>query len=163
MEKLNKKFIIEELKKEVKTPLEKRVLNIILNNCINYDGTFKEKLENCFKDYSHGCASGVITELIYYTDTEKFFNRYKKDIIKQLESDIQEGIFKVKYVENEKEYFPVITFNNCDEYIRIVEYSKYVYTKKFNSDLKNTLAWYGFESVIWKLQNSFEHLLSKNN
>lgn len=153
---ITKKTIIETLKKDANTRLEKRVLNIILNNLQDYNGTTVEKFDSIFSDYGHGCSTGVVTELIYYRDTERWFNCYRNEIIELLENDILEGLFEIKYIENEKEYFPVITFNHCGEYVRIIEYSNKVYTKKFNDILKNELAWYSFESCLFKFMNVYE-------
>lgn len=163
MKKLTKKGIIQALKKECTTNLEKRVLRDVIKELINYNGTIQEKFEKLFSDYSHGCSSGAVNHLIYYKDTERFFNRYKKDIVEILEEDIKNGLFELKYYEDEKEYYPVVTFNNCESYIKIVEYSNMVYTKKFNTELKNILAWYSFESVCYKLDNVFQELIDTIN
>lgn len=164
MEKLTKKGIIQALKKECVSNLEKRVLNIILDySKQDRDKNYIDNLKTVFKDFSYGCSSGIVPELIYCTDTEKFFNRYRKDIIEMLEEDIKEGIFEIKYYEDEKKYYPVITFRNCESYIRIVEYSNKIYTKKFNTELKNILAWYSFESVCYKLDNIFQELIDTIN
>lgn len=155
---LTKKLIVETFKGVVNTRLEKRVLNILLREYSNYEGTPTEKFDSIFSDYSKGCNTGVVKDLIYYTDTEKWFDLYRKEIIAMLESDISEGLFEIKYIENEIEYFPVITFNRCNEYVRVVEYSNKIYTKKFNDQLKNELAWYSFERVIFDLMNVYEGL-----
>lgn len=37
--------------------------------------------ENFFRDIlSHGCASGMVSDMIYYADTHKFFDTYYENI-----------------------------------------------------------------------------------
>ena len=155
---LTKKLIVETLKGVVNTRLEKRVLNILLREYSNYEGTPAEKFDYIFSDYSKGCSTGVVKDLIYYKDTRKWFNLYRNEIIAMLESVISEGLFEIKYMENEIEYFPVVTFDCYNGYVRLVEYSNKIYTKIFDDDLKNTLAWYSFERVISDLMNVYEGL-----
>ncbi len=42
----------------------------------------REKIEGWFKDLkNHGCISGMVSGLIYYTDTHVFFDKYYEDIM----------------------------------------------------------------------------------
>jgi len=62
--------------KGAETKLEKAVQRI-LNNKVE-DGY---PIESVLKDLAYGgCASGTIGELIYYTDTIRFYKRHKKEI-----------------------------------------------------------------------------------
>ena len=55
--------------------LEKAVKKIILNNVT------KDYLEDFFSQvFSYGCVSGMISELVYYADTLKFFKKHREDI-----------------------------------------------------------------------------------
>lgn len=155
---MTKKEIISVLKSNTKNNLEKKVLNIILNHLNEYDGSTQEKFKNIFSDYQHGCNTGVVRELIYYCDTKRWFDRYRKDIIKMLEDDIADGLFEIKYFENSKEYYPVVVLNGCNDFIRIVEYSNYIYTTKFSEELKNVLAWYSFEKILFDIINKYEEI-----
>ena len=66
---------IKELKINA-TPLEKRVLNYIVDEWRNYDDK-----KNIFTDVlNYGCQSGMVGFLIYYTDTVRFYNQYKEEI-----------------------------------------------------------------------------------
>ena len=40
---------------------------------------------------TYGCSSGVVTSLIYYTDTKKFFIKHMDEILRILNESIQEG------------------------------------------------------------------------
>ncbi|MCT7596127.1 DUF7222 domain-containing protein [Aliarcobacter butzleri] len=60
---------------KVETGLEKEVKKIILNN-VN-----KDYIESFFNDLlQYGCVSGMVSELVYYSDTLKFFKKHKEDI-----------------------------------------------------------------------------------
>lgn len=56
--------------------LKRYVAKSILSKSDGY-----EKIENWFNDLlSHGCSSGMIGELIYYTDTHEFYDEFYSDI-----------------------------------------------------------------------------------
>ena len=58
------------------TALQQRVKEIILDK-VEENYTVKD----WYKDfYQGGCISGFVGELIYYADTEKFYNTYAIDI-----------------------------------------------------------------------------------
>ena len=68
------KIRLESLKSE--SELKSAVVDIALNHIDDYDNGvdyFKEIL-------TYGCASGIVTELIYYYQTEEFFNKYADEI-----------------------------------------------------------------------------------
>lgn len=46
----------------------------------NYDGGPKSALGDLFYPGGGGCQSGIVGHLIYYTDTVKFFKRYRSEI-----------------------------------------------------------------------------------
>ena len=67
----------------------------------------------------HGCISGIVNELIYYYQTEAFFNRHK-DEINELAHELSEEIYGDKYsIYKNLQY-------ECN---------------------KNTMAWFGFEEM----------------
>ena len=76
---------IMDIKKNSSSKLEKKVINIILSH-----GSPSE-MESFIKDLlQHGCVSGMVGELIYYTDTTKFYKKYKSEIQKLLQNQLQE-------------------------------------------------------------------------
>lgn len=88
----------------------------------------------------NGCISGMIPELIYYDDTNEFYDTYKTDI-NDLLSNLTQGtglsveeLFKDQFDEND----PLII--DC-----------------FN---KNLMAWFGFEETSYQL---YEQLYEKIN
>lgn len=53
----------------------------ILDDIDNYEGTNDEKIKAWFGGlFQGGCQSGFISSLIYYPDTNKFFDEYSEDI-----------------------------------------------------------------------------------
>lgn len=70
-----KNFIsqLEELKKDA-DPLKINVIDDILDH--------EDDAINYIKDVAtHGCISGIVTSLIYYTQTTEFFNKHYDDIM----------------------------------------------------------------------------------
>ena len=147
---MNKKEIIKNLKNKFNGRLEKRVLNIVLNDLDNnnYEGTFKEQLKYILDYYtSHGCVTGCVTELIYYTQTSRWFNTYKKEIINLVNNLIDMGYFEEEYNE-EKEAFCIKLQN---EYIKIKNGE--ISQKTYSEYEKNILAWLSFEETVYNIQN----------
>ena len=68
------KIRLENLKGE--SELKDAVIKIALNNIDDYDNGV-----DYFEDIiNHGCASGIVSELIYYYQTEEFFNKHANEI-----------------------------------------------------------------------------------
>lgn len=82
----------------------------------------QERAYFIFNVLKSGCVSGVIGELIYYTDTHAFFDRFYGEI-EELRQEWEE---------------------NTNETIKI------------KNDLKNDLAWFGFEETIYQLANELD-------
>ncbi len=67
------------------TALERSTLAIIKNNIEKgYEESFFSDLMN------HGCVSGMVSGLIYYSETTKFFTDHKDEINKMLSSTLDE-------------------------------------------------------------------------
>lgn len=139
--------------------IKKRVLNIILNDLAsnNYEGNVEQKLDYLFKYYtSHGCNQGIVPELIYYSDTERWFNLYKKEIIELLENYINEYVGCFEVVEDYENFKTYIKMNGIK--VQVNFNCTGIEQKKFTSEQKNWLAWFSFEETAWELYNYFEGL-----
>ena len=129
------KKALKEFKKDADR-LTKRVVNDLLATRYN-----TEELWGHISDiYKYGCISGVVTSLIYYTDTIKFFDTYRKEIL---------------YLANEYK-----GWNNevCD-YVLDLNNIGIVYRegqKRFNTQEKNSLAWFSYELIVNDIVNYFE-------
>lgn len=78
-----KKQDLLNYKKQTDSALEKDVIRIILRNSEGDISTF-------FKDlFEHGCVSGMIGDLIYYSDTGKFAKKHIEEIL-ELKSNLEE-------------------------------------------------------------------------
>ena len=86
----------------------------------------------------YGCVSGMIGSLIYYDDTNKFYDEYKEEI-NDLLSDLIDGTgLSMSELFGDK-------FDNEDPLV--LDYSN-----------KNLLAWFGFEETLRNLAQNFECL-----
>jgi len=122
---LNKNQEIKRLNQLAKTPLEKRIVSMIKYKLTGYDN-----LESLLKDILYnGLQSGIVSDLIYYSDTLAFYKRYKKeidtllkDLINETGSNSPADLFGNKW---DKEDFFIEDTNN-----------------------RNLLAWFGFEEKL---------------
>ena len=105
----------ENLKNEVMEILESMSVDSNLETVIN------EVLE-------HGCVSGIVGSLIYYYQTEAFFNKHKNainDLAHELSEDLYGNPFEIYHNLN----------GGCS---------------------KNNLAWFGFEEVTRTIASELE-------
>ena len=108
---------MKTLKMEVMEMLEGMV---VMNN-----STIEEEITNVLE---YGCVSGIVSELIYYYQTEEFFNRHKEEI-NELAQELSEEIYGNKYsIYNNFQY-------ECS---------------------KNTMAWFGFEEMTRIIASELE-------
>lgn len=96
-----------ELKNEVRA---------ILESMVDEDTSLEKVIENVL---TYGCVSGYVTELIYYSQTEPFFDRHK-DAINALAHELSNEIY-----------------GNPFELYKNLQYEC----------SKNTMAWFGFEEM----------------
>ena len=108
--------------------LEKDVCKYILNEWDNY-----ENKKDIFSDVlNHGCSTGIVGHLIYYSDILKYLAKHGKEI-----NDLMSG-----YACSPKEIFGE-KWNDDDPLAR--EYH--------NSSL---IAWFGFEEAMYRVSGDFE-------
>ena len=96
-----------ELKNEVRA---------ILESMVDEDTSLEKVIENVL---TYGCVSGYVTELIYYSQTEPFFDRHK-DAINALAHELSNEIY-----------------GNSFELYKNLQYEC----------SKNTMAWFGVEEM----------------
>ena len=121
MKKFTKKAL-RELKKvnQFNTKLEKKVINDLLNT-----GLSTEELKDHIKDIVQcGCISGIVLSLIYYSDTTKFFNCYRKEILAMLQ-DPDKNIYS--------------------------EYTYLLDQKKYSVSEKNNLSWFAYDNTVIRI------------
>lgn len=126
---------IKELRRQSSNPLFKRVCGYVVDRW----GDYNDK-NYIFTDVlDHGCRSGVVDELIYYSDTVKFYNRYKKEINELL----HESMASIG------EYAPSCLFG--DKWDKEDPLAQDIYNQ-------NLLAWFGFEETLRNIGYNFEQL-----
>ena len=82
--------IIEKMKET--NPLFERVISEIVEDSEDYNGDTKaERILARLSDISHGLSSGIVSSLIYYADTSKFFDEYYDDIYDMLDEWEEDG------------------------------------------------------------------------
>ena len=121
MKKFTKKAL-RELKKvnQFNTKLEKRVISDLLNT-----GLSTEELKDHIKDIVQcGCISGIVLSLIYYSDTTKFFNGYRKEIL-SMRQDPDQNIYS--------------------------EYTYLLDQKKYSVSEKNYLSWFAYDNTVIRI------------
>lgn len=125
---------IRELK-QTATPLRKRVLNYISDEW----GSYNDKTD-IFKDVLyHGCQSGTVGFLIYYSDTVRFYKRYKTEI----------NTLLYELMEDTGLHAPSELFGN--KWDKEDPLANDVYNQ-------NLLAWFGFEETMRSIGYNFEQL-----
>ena len=126
---------IKKLKRNSASLLYKRVCNYIIDRWSDYSDK-----KNIFTDVLyHGCQSGIVGELIYYTDTVRFYKQYRNEINELLYDTMNStglyspsDLFGVKWDMEDP-----------------------LAQNDFN---QNLLAWFGFEETLRKIGVSFEQL-----
>ena len=120
------KKALNELKKDknFNNRVEKRVINDLLNT-----GLSTEELKDHIKDIVQcGCISGIVPSLVYYSDTTKFFNCYRQEILTMLEDPDKNIYFYDTYW---------------------IDHTKYSVPEK------NSLAWLVYENVVYRIAEYF--------
>ena len=131
--KLNLKNL-KQLKKDA-TPLQKRAYNYVIDEW----GSYTDK-KNIFTDVlEHGCQSGMVGFLIWYTDTVRFYKQYKNEIDEMLYELMDEtGIYSL----------PELFGDKWDKEDPLA-----------NGDFNmNLFAWFGFEETLRNIGRNFEQL-----
>ena len=126
---------VKELKRNSNSPLTKRVCNYVIDRWSDYDDK-----KHIFTDVLHnGCRSGVVSELIYYYDTVRFYKQYRQEINEMLYNIMNEtGLYAPSELFGDK----------WDKEDPLAQ-------DDFN---QNLLAWFGFEETLRNIGYNFETL-----
>jgi hypothetical protein len=126
------KEIIRDMKKN---RLYKRVINEIVADSENYSGNnLQERLQARLRDVGYGLNSGIVGSMIYYRDTLKFFNLYRKEI---------EELWQESSFETGMKLTDLRDFDESDPFIR-------------DTNNKNLLAWWSYEQIAIMLENAID-------
>ena len=115
-----------------------RTLKEYVNNWINNQELVDQELSDLLNDVlNHGCQSGIVSELIYYKDTLKFYEDYKTEINELLSNTLIEC-----GCTSPGELFS----NKWDEEDALV----------LDTHNQNLLAWFAFEETVREVSNELE-------
>ena len=126
---------IKEIKRNSDSPLVRRVCNYVISRWGDYDDK-----KNVFTDVlNYGCQSGIVDELIYYSDTVRFYKQHKEEI-NSLLYDAMNGTGL---------YSPTELFGD--------KWDKEDPLAQYDCN-RNLLAWFGFEETLRNIGCNFETL-----
>ena len=126
---------IKELKRKSDSPFTKRVCNYVIDRWGDYDDK-----KYIFTDVLHyGCQSGVVGELIYYSDTVRFYKQYRQEI----------NALLYETMNGTGLYAPSELFG--DKWDKEDPLAQDDYNQ-------NLLAWFGFEETLRNIGYNFETL-----
>lgn len=124
---------VKKLQKESESKLEKEVAQYIVDRWDDYDDE-KDVITDIL---NNGCESGVVSSMIYYSDTVQFYERHKGEIDELLYNTMENcGIYELKQLFGRR----------FDEEDPLCLYETN----------KNLLAWFGFEETMRNIGNKFE-------
>lgn len=126
---------VKEIKRNSNSPLTKRVCNYVIGRW----GDYNDK-KYIFTDVLHnGCCSGVVSELIYYYDTVRFYKQYRQEINEMLYNIMNEtGLYAPSELFGDKwDKEDPLAQDICNQ---------------------NLLAWFGFEETLRNIGYNFETL-----
>ena len=90
--------VMESLKENESSNLRVEVLDILVNHIEDCENL--EEVKGFMEDLrSYGCSSGMIGELLYYSDTKKFFIDNIDEIQDYVNELIQEGIYSINELD----------------------------------------------------------------
>jgi hypothetical protein len=111
-----------------------KTMDETLKNEVISDALDSENIETYFSDLlEHGCVSGMISKLIYYSDTVKFYDKYENEIEDLLEEERKESGYENKFAM-------IASLNGADNVGSI-------------DQEKNLLSWFAFEETARQLAN----------
>ena len=135
-------YMVEEYLEELKNGND--LNDCVLDYYIDRKYSNPDELIRDMEDLQrYGCVSGMITDLIYYDDTNKFYDNYKDDI-NELLSDLLDGSGL-----SIQEFFGK-NFDNDDPLI-------------LNFSNKNLLAWFGFEESSYRIYEEIKEKMKYND
>ena len=120
-----------------KDPLHEWVIDDILDDSENYDGTKLERIKLRLDDISHGLVTGVVSSLIYYSDTVAFYNKFEDDIYDYIDYLVDNGLEPLEAIKNTETETEILI--HTDSVI-------------------NRIVWMVYEEIAYEFGNDLESL-----
>ena len=126
---------IKSIKQNTDNKLTKDVCNYVIEEWSDY-----EDKKSIFLDViNYGCVSGIVGKLIYYSDTIKYYKKFKEEINELLYDEMRNcGLYSFKDLFG-------CEFDDTDPLIN----------EEHN---QNLMAWFGFEETLRNIGYQFEEL-----
>lgn len=122
---------------EDKNPLYERVISEIVDDSENYDGTKLERIKLRLDDISHGLVNGIVSSLIYYSDTVAFFDKYYDDIYDYIDYLSDAGLEPLEAIKNSETETEILMGTDS---------------------VKNRITWMVYEEIAYEFGNAIEEL-----
>lgn len=122
---------------EDKNPLYERVISEIVDDSENYDGTKLERIKLRLDDISHGLVTGIVSSLVYYSDTVAFFDKYYDDIYDYIDYLSDAGLEPLEAIKNSETETEILMGTDS---------------------VKNRIAWMVYEEIAYEFGNAIEEL-----
>lgn len=112
---------------------ENRLADAVINDINDIE---EDDRESYIEDViTHGCQSGIVSDLIYYKDTVRFYDNYREEIWDLLDEKAQ---------ENSVDIMNFIASLNGSENVGS------------HDQLLNLLAWFAYEETMYQIANELE-------
>ena len=108
----------------------------IIEESKTYDGVAEENILTRLDEISHGLSSGIVGNLIYYSETTAFYRYYRSEINQLLYELLEDTGFSVDELFKDK-------WDAADPLA-------------LEDNNQNLLAWFAYEEVARKLQDFLE-------
>ena len=110
-----KNLLNSMLENTMEGTLKHEVVEIILDQV---DGLENEEILSAVEEIvTYGCQSGIVSALITYSDTEKFFDNHANEIFELIEDMRQEGIINMNNFELSKNNLAWFAFETITQEI----------------------------------------------
>ena len=111
-----KNLLNSMLENTMEGTLRHEVVEIILDQVDGLEND-NEILAAVEEIVTYGCQSGIVTSLVYYKDTEAFFNRHVDEIFELIEDFKAEGIIDMNSFELSKNNLAWFAFETITQEI----------------------------------------------
>ena len=111
-----KKLLNSILENTMEGTLKHEVAEIIMDQVEELDND-NEVLELVKEIVTYGCQSGIVSALITYSDTEKFFDNHANEIFELIEDMKQEGLMDMNNFELSKNNLSWLAFETIAQEI----------------------------------------------
>lgn len=120
-----------------KNPLYKRVIEEIIDDSEDYDGTKLEKIKGRLGDISNGLVNGVVSSLIYYSDTKAFYEEYEDDIYDFIDYLVDNGLEPIEAIKKNRSETEILMHTDT---------------------VINDIVWMVYAEIAWQFSEDLENL-----